>query len=495
MYVTRYYATRRVFAVSRLARCCSTSAAKPIPNDDSDTAPKFQLSAKTARDAEVSLGMGRKLTKLQRGGIGGSGAILTVAGIGGMAWMHWPLLGPNGLCAIAGTCGVGLLALAAKGELPASKGKSDKPKRLLELKLLNEQVRLKADVEALSKVGSDRKWPSQVQQVLQTSEKLAKEEARKEAEQRDKDMLVAIKSEMEAGTSAKDLLQRLRPRIFVFDFRPSMEGLGAARPQAMKAQLEFLSIAISFILSTASEHDEAVLRLTSPGGSVPPYGLAAAQLQRLREAGIRLTVCVDTVAASGGYMMACVGEHIVAAPFAMVGSIGVIAGVPNLHKVLERNDIEYTQVTSGKYKRTANVLIPNTPEGLAKFKEDADVIHDAFQRHVKHFRPDINLERVATGEVWLGAQALEKGLVDEIGTSDGYLRAKVAAGFDAIELTRAEKKKQGFAKVLEGFGGAEAVDTVFSSLGGAIRCLWLRVSGQAARVRVEAPHLHDAHGY
>lgn len=194
-------------------------------------------------------------------------------------------------------------------------------------------------------------------------------------------------------------------------------------------------------------------------------------------------------------MMACVGDQIVVAPFAMIGSIGVIAGVPNFHKVLERNDVEFTQVTSGKYKRTANVLIPNTPEGLAKFKEDADVIHSAFQAHVKHFRPGIDLDQVATGEVWLGAQALQKGLVDEIGTSDGYLRTKVAEGFDAIELTRAEKKKQGFAKVLEGFGGAEAVEITLSSIGDSVRSLWLRLSGQAAGARIEAPHLHDSHGH
>jgi len=153
--------------------------------------------------------------------------------------MHWPLLGANGLCAIAGTCGAALLAVAAKGELPASKGKIEKPKRLLELKLLNEQIRLKADVEALGKVGSDRQWSSAVQQALQSSDKLAKEEASKIAKQRDKDMLAAIKSEIEAGVPAKELQQRLRPRLFVFDFRPSSEGIGAARPQAIKAQLNF----------------------------------------------------------------------------------------------------------------------------------------------------------------------------------------------------------------------------------------------------------------
>merc|ERR1711920_1094722 len=141
---------------------------------------------------------------------------------------------------------------------------------------------------------------------------------------------------------------------------------------------------MGFVLASASEHDEVLLRLASPGGAVPTYGLAAAQLQRIRDAGIRLTICVDTVAASGGYMMACVADHVIAAPFAMVGSIGVIAGSPNFHELLERNQVEFTQVTAGKYKRTVNVLTPNTPEGIAKFKEDVEVIHTSFKEHVQH---------------------------------------------------------------------------------------------------------------
>merc|ERR1712228_111119 len=116
--------------------------------------------------------------------------------------------------------------------------------------------------------------------------------------------------------------------------------------------------------------------------------------------------------------MACIANRIVAAPFSSIGSIGVLAGVPNFHRVLDRNEVEFTQVTGGKYKRTVNVLTPNTPEGLAKFRQDVDDIHGAFKSHVAQWRPNLDIEEVATGEVWLGASALERGLVDAVGTSD-----------------------------------------------------------------------------
>jgi serine protease SohB len=248
----------------------------------------------------------------------------------------------------------------------------------------------------------------------------------------------------------------LRPRLFVFDFKPG-EGAEAAMPQSTKSRIELLTASVDFILATASKHDEALLRLTSPGGAVSTYGLAAAQLQRLRDEGVRLTICVDTIAASGGYMMACVGDRIVATPFSMVGSIGVIAGVPNLHKVLERNDVEFVQETAGKYKRTVNMLTPNTDEGRAKFREDINIVHEAFKSHIKENRPSLDVEAIATGEVWLGSQALDKGLVDELGTSDEVIRKRVLSGFDAIQLSKAKEGKKGLAKLLEGASpGAEA---------------------------------------
>jgi len=249
---------------------------------------------------------------------------------------------------------------------------------------------------------------------------------------------------------------------------------------------------VSFILAAASEHDEALLRLTSPGGGVATYGLAAAQLQRLRAAGVRLHVCVDTVAASGGYMMACVGNTITAAPFAMVGSIGVIAGVPNFHRILERNEVEFQQITAGKYKRTANILTPNTDEGLAKFREDVETIHEAFKGHVQKCRPQIDVDAVATGEVWLGASALDRGLVDSLGTSEDLIRLKALEGFTIVELSPAKKDKHGLARLLEGLGGgafiSQGLEIAASHLGKLSKSLLDRVRNQSTlRPRLEAP--------
>ncbi|AGA35051.1 putative protease sohB [Thioalkalivibrio nitratireducens DSM 14787] len=169
--------------------------------------------------------------------------------------------------------------------------------------------------------------------------------------------------------------------------------------------------------------DRAVLCLESAGGLVPSYGLAAAQLARLREAGLELTVAVDRVAASGGYLMAAVAHRIVAAPFAVVGSIGVVAQIPNIHRLLKRHDVDIELLTAGQYKRTLTVLGKNTPEGRAKFQQELEETHGLFKAYLQRYRPQLELETLATGEHWYGEQALERGLVDELRTSDDLLLA------------------------------------------------------------------------
>lgn len=183
---------------------------------------------------------------------------------------------------------------------------------------------------------------------------------------------------------------------------------------------------VSALLHIAEKGDEVILKLTSPGGAVNSYGLAASQLVRIREKGINLTVAVDEVAASGGYLMACVANRIVAAPFAIVGSIGVVAELPNFNKILKKYDIDYEQFTAGEYKRTVTMLGENTDEAKAKFKEELNDIHIVFKDFVKQYRPELDLKVIATGEYWLAVKALELGLVDELKTSDAYI-------LDAIE--------------------------------------------------------------
>jgi serine protease SohB len=172
---------------------------------------------------------------------------------------------------------------------------------------------------------------------------------------------------------------------------------------------------------------------------VPHYGLAAAQLARLREKKLKLTVCIDRVAASGGYMMACIGEKIISAPFAVLGSIGVVAQLPNVNRLLKKHDIDFEVLTAGEYKRTLTVFGENTEKGREKFQEDLDITHALFKNFVSNYRPQLAIDEVATGEVWLGVTALEKRLVDELKTSDEYL-AERAKGAELYHLHYAERK-------------------------------------------------------
>ncbi|WP_428240886.1 protease SohB [Gynuella sp.] len=196
---------------------------------------------------------------------------------------------------------------------------------------------------------------------------------------------------------------------------------------------------VSAILAVASEKDEVVLKLESPGGAAHSYGLAASQLTRIKEKGLGLTVCVDKVAASGGYMMACVGDKILSAPFAIIGSIGVVAQLPNFHRLLKKNDIDVELHTAGEFKRTLTMLGENTEEGRAKFKQELEALHHLFKEFVRKNRSQLDIDKVATGEFWMGAEALDLKLVDKIGTSDQYLM-DLSANADVFEVIYRRKK-------------------------------------------------------
>lgn len=178
---------------------------------------------------------------------------------------------------------------------------------------------------------------------------------------------------------------------------------------------------VTAILTIAKPNDEVVVAIESPGGTVHGYGLAAAQLLRLKDAQLKLTACVDLVAASGGYMMACTAHKIIAAPFAILGSIGVLAQVPNFHKLLKKHDVDYEEISSGEYKRTVSILGEITAKGRAKFQEQIVDTHDLFKNFVANSRPQTDISKVATGEYWYGLRAKELNLVDDIMTSDEYL--------------------------------------------------------------------------
>lgn len=178
------------------------------------------------------------------------------------------------------------------------------------------------------------------------------------------------------------------------------------------------------LLAADPQHDEVLVCLESGGGLAHAYGLAASQLMRIKAARIRLTVAVDKVAASGGYMMACVADRIIAAPFAIVGSIGAVIQVPNFYDFLKHNHIHVEQITAGEYKRTLSMLGKNTDKGREKVQDEIDEMHTLFKNHIAQYRPQVPMDQVATGEHWYGIQARDLRLIDELCTSDDFLLQK-----------------------------------------------------------------------
>lgn len=244
-------------------------------------------------------------------------------------------------------------------------------------------------------------------------------------------------------------------RIYVLAFKGDMRASAVKR---LGAEID------AVLIAARPENDEAVIRIESPGGTVTGYGLAAAEILRLRERKIKVTASVDQVAASGGYMMACVADHIVAAPFAIVGSIGVVAPVPNLHRLLKKNEIDFEEITAGEFKRTVSILGEITPAGREHFREKLDTTHEAFKAHIAQCRPNVDISRVANGDYWLAREALALGLVDDIMTGDDLLfRARDNARLYEVST---EARNTLLQQLLSGLGAAaqRAADVVIARL-------------------------------
>ena len=280
--------------------------------------------------------------------------------------------------------------------------------------------------------------PKDATKLLKKAKKKEDREEKQKNKEKGEKTVTAIRKKLERGLKTKEVLKQHSNCVYVLTFIGNI----------MAAEVEHLRDQISFLLEIAQPADEIVIRLTSPGGAVPQYGLASSQLERLKQAGMRCIVCVDTVAASGGYMMAAVADKIIAAPFAIIGSIGVVAGIPNFHRVLQKNEVDYHLFTAGKYKRTVTPFSKVTKESKQKMQDDISAIHDAFKKVIKEGRPDVDIEEIATGEYWLASQAKEKGLVDEIMTSDDYLCSKLDER-EVIEI-KTEVDQNRLEKLIEG---------------------------------------------
>lgn len=245
--------------------------------------------------------------------------------------------------------------------------------------------------------------------------------------------------------------------VFVLDFDGDIKASAVAH----------LREEISVIVSSAKAGDEVVIRLESGGGQVNAYGLAAAQLVRIKDAGLILTVCVDKISASGGYMMACVADKIIASDFAVIGSVGVVSQLPNFHELLKKHNIGYEMFTAGEYKRTVTIFGENDDEDRAKHQADIERIHELFKAFVKKHRPKLDVEKIATGEIWFGQDALDLGLIDEIGTSDGYVLELIKEHEVLVLHTRTKPtlvEKLGLSEQV-GIKAGEMVGHMVSSLG------------------------------
>ena len=230
--------------------------------------------------------------------------------------------------------------------------------------------------------------------------------------------------ERKAEAKAKEKQESSRPRSFVIDFKGDLK---ASAVSSLREE-------VSAVLDVATPDDEIILRLENHGGIVHEHGLAASQLARIRDREIPLVVCVDKVAASGGYLMACVASQVYAAPFAILGSIGVLAQIPNFNRMLDSHGVDFEQVTAGQYKRTVTMFGKNTDEDRAKLKEELEDVHALFKDAVAKYRPALDLDKVATGEHWYGTRALELGLADELKTSDEVL-AERASDRDLFQVS------------------------------------------------------------
>ncbi len=272
----------------------------------------------------------------------------------------------------------------------------------------------------------------------------------------------AYNKEKEAHDNSRESKKTDRKRVFVLNFTGDV----------MATPIKGLREEITTVLSVARPEDQVVLRLESGGGLISAYGLAASQLQRIKDRNIPLTAAVDKVAASGGYMMACVADRLVAAPFAIVGSIGVISVTPNFHRLLKNNDIDYVQVTAGEYKRTVTMFDEITEKGLNKRTEQIQEAHGLFKSFVADHRSDADIERVATGEYWYASQAMDLRLVDELITSDDLL-ISLAETADIYEVRYAPKKTL-----------AQKLSSAVTTMADAV-WLWMRQNSAAERFQAE----------
>lgn len=243
---------------------------------------------------------------------------------------------------------------------------------------------------------------------LKQIHKLEKKQAKREHKEKSKLAREALKHDAQPANDEESEQTPRKKRVFVLNFT------GDIAAEAVSSLRE----EITAVLSLAEPSDEVLLRLESPGGMVHAYGLASSQLLRIKNQNIPLTICVDKVAASGGYMMACLADKLIVAPFSIIGSIGVLVQLPNFYRALKKHDVDYEIISAGEFKRTLTQFGEITQKGRDKVQEDVETMHEIFKKWIKDHRPSVDIDKISTGETWVGMQAKERYMVDEIRTSD-----------------------------------------------------------------------------
>ena len=312
-------------------------------------------------------------------------------------------------------CFGGILALIGRGKAAAKKS------GVLVVSSLKEKLDKQRDETEEKILSSD-----ELKQLRKNRKLLAKQE-KKEKKSNSKKDKAKNKSK---NKNINLILPERKAKVFVIKFQGDIQ---ASAVRGLREQ-------ISAIIQVAQKQDEVICCVESGGGAVNSYGLAMSQLVRLKEIGLKLTIVVDKVAASGGYLMSVVADELICAPFAIIGSIGVIMQLPNFHKVLDKKGVKFEQITSGKFKRTVTMFGKNTDADRKKVSQEIGQVHQLFKNAVSKYRPKLNISKVATGEYWLGSDALDLKLVDRLGTSDEEIMNAYSKGKDLYEITYKEKK-------------------------------------------------------
>ncbi|WP_343192796.1 S49 family peptidase [Buchnera aphidicola (Taiwanaphis decaspermi)] len=190
-----------------------------------------------------------------------------------------------------------------------------------------------------------------------------------------------------------------------------------------KNKIKKLREEISSIILVAKKNDEVLLRLENTSDIVYEYGLVIAQLQRLRKKGIKLIISIDKIVSNGGYIIACVADHISASPFSIIGPINIVVNIPNIDKYTQTSNLN-NQLNDCNTFTKLTLIKNNTKIYVNKIFNKLDIKKYIRNSFIKDMRPSLNLNKIFNQNYWIGENAINEKLIDSINTSDDILFSK-----------------------------------------------------------------------